>query len=134
MGPDGRPTGEYVRDPGHGLVRDDFARLEASGHWLGWLPDTPAASVRGQLQPILAGQVRGSVLEWVKIIDEPVLLTAGLRSPTDPETLIVRRAALAVVFALRVRSPEPSAEVLTGAFTVSISFNDLMQVVRSLVA
>src|SRR5215469_13672690 len=117
VGPDGRPTGEYARNPGHGQVRDDFTRLEAPDHWLGWLPDTPAASVRGQLQAILAGQVPGSVLEWVKIIDEPVFLTTGVRSPTDPETLIVRRAALAVVFALRVHPPDHQAEILTGAFT-----------------
>ena len=46
-----------------------------------------------------------------------VFLTVGVRSPTDPETLIVRRAALAVVFALRVRPPERKPEILTGAFT-----------------
>jgi hypothetical protein len=61
--------------------------------------------------------VPGSVLEWVKIIDEPAFLTTGVRSPTDAETLIVRRAALAVVFALCVRTPEGKAEILTGAFT-----------------
>jgi hypothetical protein len=117
VGPDGRPTGEYARNPEHGPVRDDFTRLEAPGHWLGWLPDTPAASVRGQLQATLAAQVPGSALEWVKIIDEPVFLTAGVRSPTDPETVIVRRAALAVVFALCVRPPAGKPEILTGAFT-----------------
>ena len=117
VGPDGRPTGEYARNPGHGPVRDDFTRLEAPDHWLGWLPGTPAESVRGQLHAILADQVPGSVLEWVKIIDEPVFLTAGVRSQTDPETVIVRRAALAVVFALCVRPPNSKAEILTGAFT-----------------
>jgi hypothetical protein len=117
VGPDGRPTGEYARNPGHGLVRDDFCRLEAPDHWLGWLPDTPAASVRGQLQLTLTGQVPGSVVEWVKIIDEPAFLTVGVRSPSDPETLLVRRAALAVVCALRVRPPERKPEILTGAFT-----------------
>jgi hypothetical protein len=117
VGPNGRPTGEYARNPGHGPVRDDFTRLETPDHWLGWLPDTPAASVRDQLEGTLAGQVPGSVLEWVKIIDDPVFLTVGVRSPTDPETLIVRRAALAVLFALRVRPPDRKAEILTGAFT-----------------
>jgi hypothetical protein len=125
VGQDGRPTGEYARNPGHGQVRDDFTRLEAPDHWLGWLPDTPAASVRGQLQTILAGQVPGSVLEWVKIIDEPAFLTTGIRSPTDAETLIVRRAALAVVFALRVHTPEGKTEILTGAFTwVAVRLDD----------
>jgi len=117
VGPDGRPTGEYARNPGRGPVRDDFTRLEAPDHWLGWLPDTPAASIRDQLQATLADQVPGSVLEWVKIIDDPVFLTIGARSPTDPQTMIVRRAALAVVFALGVRPPERKTDILTGAFT-----------------
>ncbi len=117
VGPDGRPTGDYARNPGHGPVRDDFTRLEASDPWLGWLPDTPAHSVRGRLQAMLAGQVAGSVLDWLKIIDEPVFLTTGVRSPADPKTLIVRRAALAVVFALSVRAPQRKPEILTGALT-----------------
>jgi len=117
VGPDGQPTGEYARNPGHGQVRDDFTRLESPDHWLGWLPDTPAVSVRGQLQATLAGQVPGSVIDWVKIIDEPVFLTSGVRSPADDEKLIVRRAALTVVFALRVRMPKGDAEILTGAFS-----------------
>jgi hypothetical protein len=61
--------------------------------------------------------VPGSVVDWVKIIDEPVFLTAGVRSPGDPETLIVLRAALAVVFALSVGSPQRQPEILTGALT-----------------
>ena len=56
-------------------------------------------------------------VDWVKIIDEPAFLTAGTRSPTDPQTLIVKRAGLAVVFALCVRTLERKAEILTGAFT-----------------
>lgn len=36
VGNDGRATGTYVRNPGHGPVRDDFARLEQPDHWLGW--------------------------------------------------------------------------------------------------
>jgi hypothetical protein len=92
---------------------------------LGWLPDTPARSVRGQLQAILAGQVPGSVLDWVKIIDDPVFLTTGVRSPADPETLIVRRAALAVLFALCVRSPQRKPEILAGALTwVAVGLDD----------
>jgi hypothetical protein len=30
VGADGRATGEYARNPGHGPVRDDFTRLEAT--------------------------------------------------------------------------------------------------------
>lgn len=117
VGPDGRATGEYVRNPGYGPVRDDFTRLEQPDHWLGWLPDTPARSVRGQLQDLLASQVEGSVLDWVKIADEPAFLTAGVRSPADPQRLIVRGAGLAVVFALGVRAPQRKPAILTGAFT-----------------
>jgi hypothetical protein len=106
VGPDGRPTGEYARNPGHGPVADDFIRLETPDHWLGWLRDTPTRSVRGQLQSALAGQVPGSVLDWVKVIDEPAFLTTGIRSAADPKALIVRRAALAVVFARGVRAPQ----------------------------
>ncbi|MGB6458120.1 MAG: hypothetical protein WBH47_26910 [Streptosporangiaceae bacterium] len=117
VGLDGRATGEYVRSPGYGPVRDDFTRLEQPDHWLGWLPDTPARSVREQLQDLLASQVEESVLDWVKITDEPVFVTAGARSPADPQILIVRRAGLAAVFALGVRPPQGKPEVLTGAFT-----------------
>jgi len=117
VGPDGRATGEYVRNPGYGPVCDDFTRLEQPDHWLGWLPDTPGRSVRGQLEALLAAQVEGSLLDWVKITDQPVFLTAGVRSPADPERVIVRRAGLAIVFALGVRAPQQKPAILTGAFT-----------------
>jgi hypothetical protein len=61
--------------------------------------------------------VPGSALEWVKIIDEPAFLTTAIRSPADPQTLIVRRAGMAVVFALGVSPPQRKTEILTGAFT-----------------
>lgn len=117
VGPDGRATGDYVRNPGHGPVRDDFTKLESPDHWLGWLPDTPGRSVRAALEEILAEQVAGAVVEWVKIVDEPVFLTVGVRSSSDPGRLIVRRAAIAVVFALGVRAPERRLEILTGVFS-----------------
>jgi hypothetical protein len=117
VGPDGRATGDYLRNPRHGPVRDDFTKLESPDHWLGWLPDTPGRSVRDALGEILAGQVAGSVVEWVKIVDEPVFLTGGVRSSSDPDHVTIRRAALAVVFALGVRAPGQSPEILTGAFS-----------------
>jgi hypothetical protein len=89
VGPDGRATGEYLRNPGHGPPRDDFTRLESPDHWLGWLPDTPGRAVRGELEAILAGQVEGSVVEWAKIVDEPAFLTVGVRSASDPERLTI---------------------------------------------
>jgi len=85
VGPDGQPTCEYARNPGHGPARDDFTRLQTSDHWLGWLPDTPARPVRSQFQAVLAGQVPGSVLDWVKKINEPAFLTTDVRSPTNPK-------------------------------------------------
>lgn len=42
--------------------------------------------------------------------------TAGVRSPADPR-LIVRRAGLAVVFALGVQAPQRKPAILTGALT-----------------
>jgi hypothetical protein len=117
VGDDGHATGIYVRNPGHGPVRDDFARLEQPDHWLGWLPDTPGRSVRTELEDMLASQVAGSVLTWVKITEEPVFLTVGVRTPADPQQLIIRRAGLAVIFALGVVSPPRKPAILTGAFT-----------------
>jgi len=121
VGDDGRATGIYVRNPSYGPVRDDFARLEQPDHWLGWLPDTPARSLRSQLQDMLASKVVGSVLSWVKITEEPVFLTVGVRSPADPQRMIVRRAGLAVIFALGVLSPQHKPAILTGAFTWAVT-------------
>jgi hypothetical protein len=117
VGPDGRATGDYLRNPHHGPVQDDFTKLESPDHWLGWLPDAPGRSVRAALQEILASQVAGAEVQWVKIIDEPVFLTVGVRSPSDPGRLTVRRAAIAVVFALGVRAPARELEILTGVFS-----------------
>jgi hypothetical protein len=120
VGPDGRATGDYVRNPRHGPVRDDFIKLESPDHWLGWLPDTPGRSVRTSLEEILAEQVAGTVVEWVKIVEEPVFLTGGVRSSSYPNQMTVRRAAIAVVFALGVRAPGRGLEILTGAFSWAV--------------
>ncbi len=117
VGPDGRATGEYLRNPRHGAVRDDFTRLESPDHWLGWLPGAPGSAVRAQLEDILAGQVPGSVVDWVKVVDEPAFLTTGVRPHGDPEQLTVRRAALAVPFTLGVRPPAGRPEIITGVIT-----------------
>ena len=69
------------------------------------------------MEAILTAQVEGSVVEWVKIVDEPAFLTVGVRSPSDPDRLIIRRAALAVVFALGVWPPARRPEILTGVFS-----------------
>lgn len=117
VGPDGKATGDFLFNPEYGQIRDDFSKLESSDHWLGWLPDTPGRSVRTALEEILAGQVAGTIVDWVKILEEPVFLTGGVRSPADPSKITIRRAALAVIFALSVRPPGRSPGILTGAFS-----------------
>jgi hypothetical protein len=117
VGPDGVATGEFERNPDHGTVRDDLTRLESPDHWLGWLSDQPGLAIRESLEGIFDTQVPGSVLEWLKIIDEPVFLTAARRLPDDPDRVIATRAALAVPFALGVRPPDGGAAILTGVFS-----------------
>jgi len=123
VGPAGQATGEYLRNPGHGPVQDDFTKLDSftkldnPDHWLGWLPHESDQAVRSALESTLNAQVPGSVVEWVKIVEDPVFLTGGVRNPSDPDKIIVQRAALAVVFWLGVRPPQERIEVLTGAFS-----------------
>jgi hypothetical protein len=114
IGPDGRPTGDYLRNPAHGPVRDDFTRLTEPDHWLGWLSDDPALALRESIAGILDEQVSGAVVEWLKVVDEPVFLTGGRRNAEDPERLVVTRAAMAAPFALSVRDPDGSRHVLAG--------------------
>lgn len=117
VGPDGRATGEFLRNPSHGLVRDDFSRLEAPDHWLGWLPGSPAAALRASIEEGVADQVPGSVVSWIKVVADPAFLTGGVRLPDDPERIVVRRAGLAVPFALAAVPPGDPIAVLTGVFT-----------------
>jgi hypothetical protein len=117
IGPHGKATGEFLRNPGHGTVRDDFSRLESADHWFGWLPDDPGIAVRSQIEEILAEQVSGTVVEWLKVVEEPVFLTTALRNQDDPGQALINRTALAVIFALAVRPPTGSREILTGTFT-----------------
>jgi hypothetical protein len=117
IGEDGRATGEYVRNPNHGRVRDDLAKLESPDVWLGWLADMPAAAIREEIAKTLDRQVNGSTLDWLKVIDEPVHLAGGRRSPDDPNAVILVRAAIAVPFALGVRTPDGSITILTGVFS-----------------
>lgn len=117
VGPDGRPTGEFVPNPHHGQVRDDFTRLESPDHWLGWLPDTPAPAVRASIERVIAEQVPAATVPWIKVIDTPAFLTGGVRDLRDSERIVVRRAGLAVSFALAAVSPGGRIDVLTGVFT-----------------
>jgi hypothetical protein len=117
VGPDGRATGEFVRNPRYGTVRDDFGALESPDHWLGWLPAEPSSAVRQSIENILTGQVPGSVVEWIKIVAEPAFLTGGTRLPDDPSSVVVSRAGLAAPFAVGVLPPGGRREILTGVFS-----------------
>lgn len=114
---EGRATGEFLRNPGHGQVRDDFTRLENPDHWLGWIPDRPATAVRAALEDGITGQVPGSTVPWIKVVAEPAFLTAGVRTGGDSHHILVRRAGMAIPFALGAVPPGGPVEVLTGVFT-----------------
>jgi hypothetical protein len=124
VGPDGIATGEYVHNPRHGPVQDDYERLESPDHWLGWLPgSSPGLTIRQAIERRLADHVPGSRIEWLKVIDDPAFLTGGVRSPEDSDTdpgfvrMTLRRAALAVPFALAVLTPDGHRYVHTGVFS-----------------
>ncbi|MEV4411692.1 hypothetical protein [Catellatospora sp. NPDC049609] len=117
---EGRLTGEFVPNPRYGPPQDDFAKLTGGDHWLGWLGDDPARSVRDSVAGIVGEQVPGATVRWMKITDDPRFLTAGRRVPDDPDRLILSRAALAVAFAAGVDSPSGDFEILWGAFTVAV--------------
>jgi hypothetical protein len=115
----GRLTGEFHANPRYGPVHDDFAKLTGGGHWLGWLGDDPAATIRDSVAGILGGQVAGATVPWMKIVDEPRYRTAGRPVPEDPDRVLVTRAGLAASFALGVDSPS-GGEILWGVYTVVV--------------
>jgi hypothetical protein len=118
VGQDGVPTGVFRRNPRHGHpIVDEWSKLDNPDHWFGWLPDSPSASVRRELEGAVAGQIPGTVVEWVKVLSDPVLLTGGPRRPDNPEQVTVRRAGFALEFAMSVLPPSGRREFLVGAFT-----------------
>ncbi|MFN0283090.1 MAG: hypothetical protein ACKVZ6_14120 [Kineosporiaceae bacterium] len=118
VGPDGAPTGDFLRNPGHGPVQDDVARLESGEHWLGWLPAPVGATVKEAVASSLDTQVPGSRLEWFKVVDDLALLTSGLPDPDDATKVTVHRAGMAAPFALSVVPPTGGDRViLTGVVT-----------------
>ncbi len=113
----GKLTGEYQRNPRHGVPQDDFSKLTDPDHWLGWLGDDPATAVRKGIEGSLRAQVAGAVVEWVKIRETPRFLTSGRRHSADKELMLVTRAALAAPFALSVRTTRHGRSVLLGVFS-----------------
>lgn len=96
---------------------DDFSVLTQPDHWLGWLGDDPAKSVRDALEQILRSQVATAKLRWVRLKGEPRLLTGGARAEDNPGKIVVARAALAVSFELEVDDGEDNVEHLAGTFS-----------------
>ncbi|MEU9742675.1 hypothetical protein AB0E12_26190 [Micromonospora chersina] len=117
----GQLTGEFRPNPSYGPVQDDFSRLIATGHFLDWLGDDPAATIRQSVAEIVDQQVPGTTVRWMKITDEPRFLTAGRHAPDDPGSLIVTRAALAASFAVGVDSPPDRYEILWGVYSIAVA-------------
>ncbi|HEY4226350.1 MAG TPA: hypothetical protein VGM70_11095 [Pseudolysinimonas sp.] len=117
VGSDGVPTGEYRRNPKYGPITDDWSKLDNTDQWLGWIPGSPSAAVRRDLERSVADQIPGTRVEWVKILEDPITLVGGVRHPDNPEQTVVRRVGLAVAFAMSVVPPSGRREFLLGSFT-----------------
>lgn len=120
VGPDGRLTGEYIENPNHGVPKDDFSKLTEVDHFWGWLPAEPAVVVRDSVASLLADQVPGAALEWMKVTGTPEVLTGARRVAENEERLILVRAGVAVPFALSVLGPA-GRDILWGVFTWAAS-------------
>ena len=116
----GKVTDEFVPNAKHSPPRDDLSALTEPNHWLGWLGDDPGREVRDLIEESLTDQVAGTRIEWLKLTGEPKFLTSGKRQPDDPEKLLVVRAGLAVPFALSVRMPTGTRDLLLGVFSVAL--------------
>ena len=118
VGAEGVLTGIFHRNPSYGRpISDDWSKLEDSEQWLGWLPGTPGAAVRRELESAVAEQIPSTVTEWVKVTADPVFLTGGVRQDDAPDTIVLRRAAFALEFAMSVLPLNGRREILVGSFT-----------------
>lgn len=127
----GQLTGEFQPNPKYGPPQDDFTKLLSTDHFLHWLGDDPATTIRGSVAEIIDEQVPGATVRWMKITSEPRFLTAGRRDPVDPDSLIVTRAALAAAFAIGVDAPSRPHEILWGAYSVAVVGLDRGEQARS---
>ncbi len=117
VGRDGRLTGEYETNANFGPPQDDFSKLTEPDYWLGWMSDDPSQTLRSSVADLLADQVPGAILEWMKVLESPRFVTVGRRRPGDDQHVVVTRCGLAVSFALAVQSPNQSRSILRGVFT-----------------
>jgi hypothetical protein len=120
----GQITGDFVPNERHGRPRDDFELLTEADHWLDWLGDQPGRAVRDRIEEMLAEQVDGAKVEWLKVIAEPRFLTGGKPLPDDPGKAQVVRTGLAVEFGLSVVQPDGQRDVLTGVFSLAVAGMD----------
>ena len=133
----GKATGEYVPNHRHVPPQDDFSPLIEADHWLEWLGDDPAKTVRDSIELSLAGQVEGATVEWLRITAEPRFLTGGTKIPDDPAKIRIVRTALAVEFILLVTQPGQTGkrrllrkeaparrDVLRGVFSLAVTGMD----------
>jgi hypothetical protein len=117
----GQLTGEFEPNPTYGRApQDDFTKLTSSDHFLDWLGDDPAATIRASVAEIVDEQVPGATLRWMKVTDVPRYLTGGRRVPDDPRRLILTRAALAASFAIGVDSPPDRYDIPWGVYSIVV--------------
>lgn len=121
IGADGVLTGEYAANPDHGTPTDDFTKLTELDHFWFWLDDDPVTAIRGSVEEVLAEQVPGAVVEWMKVTDEPKVVSGGRQIPGDDDNVILTRTGVAVPFGLSVRAPDGRRDILWGVFTWAAS-------------
>jgi hypothetical protein len=127
----GQLTGEFQPNLKYGPPQDDFTKLLSTDHFLQWLGDDPAATIRKSVAKIVDEQVPGAAVRWMKITDDPRFLTAARRDADDPDSVIITRAALAAAFAVGVDAPERPHEILWGSYSVAVVGLDRGEQARS---
>ena len=93
---------------------DDFAKLSSDATFIGQLGFDPEAMIREQITAMLVEEVPGTVVEWIKVTDEPRQLTAGIQGDTN---FTVTRVGIAVPVEFSALAPSERREVLWGVLT-----------------
>ncbi|MGV9411584.1 hypothetical protein ACWDOP_16860 [Nocardia sp. NPDC003693] len=111
----GALTGEFEENPNHGAPADDFARLASDDTFIGRLGFDPEEMIREQITAMLVEQVPGTIVEWIKVTDDPRQLTAGIHGAENRFT--VTRVGIAIPVAFAAVSPSARREILWGVLT-----------------